>query len=119
MNWELFFDKSYYDMWAVRPFGDTDLNSPRLFHFGIKSDAETFKELCERSFVAIPKPEPDNETPIKFAQWLWNNRWFRFENGKWRYTFEMGTSISEANYQKNFTKTTEELFNKFINEQKR
>ena len=43
-----------YDMWAVRPVGDKDFASPRLFHFVEKEDAEKFKELIEKSYHAIP-----------------------------------------------------------------
>lgn len=50
----------------------------------------------------------------KFSEWLQENRWFSFINNKWHYTFEMGTSISEESYNKNYTKTTEQLFNKFL-----
>jgi hypothetical protein len=120
MEWESFFDESYYDMWAVRPVGDTNFNSPRLFHFDRKDDAEKFKELCEKASVATPRPDKaDIELAVKFAQWLYNNRWFTFENGKWRYTFEMGTAISQASYNKNFVKTTEQLFNLFMLEKER
>lgn len=52
----------------------------------------------------------------EFALWLQNNRWFNYENGKWRYTFEQGTAISTANYEKNYTKTHEELYAMFCNE---
>jgi hypothetical protein len=54
VKWEMFLDSSYYDMWAVRPVGDKDFNSPRLFHFILKEDAEQFKALLEKSFCAVP-----------------------------------------------------------------
>lgn len=44
MKWEYFLDHSYYDMYAVRPEGDKDFNSPRLFHVVAKHEAE---KLCE------------------------------------------------------------------------
>lgn len=50
---------------------------------------------------------------IQFAEWLQKNRWFSFINGKWNYTFEQGTSINEADYNKNYRKTTKELFETF------
>jgi len=52
----------------------------------------------------------------RFAEWLQENRWFPFYQGKWNYTFENGTSISEALYNKNYRKTTEELYAKFCQE---
>ena len=54
VKWKLFMDAWNYDMWAVRPVGDKDFASPRLFHFVEKEDAEKFKELIEKSYHAIP-----------------------------------------------------------------
>lgn len=54
VKWEIFLDKSFYDMWAVRPKGDKDFNSPRLFHFIHKEEAEKLKELLEKSHCAVP-----------------------------------------------------------------
>lgn len=54
VSWELFCDDSFFDMWAVRPVGDGDFNSPRLFHFDKKEDAEKFKELVEKAHCAVP-----------------------------------------------------------------
>lgn len=48
-KWELFFDRAYFDMWAVRPINDKKFNSPRLFHFSSKEDAEDFKGSAEKS----------------------------------------------------------------------
>ncbi len=52
-DWEIFCDTAYYDMWAVREKGDTSFDSPRLFHFIGKEDAETFKALLEKSYHAV------------------------------------------------------------------
>ena len=52
----------------------------------------------------------------QFAEWLQENRWFSFYQGKWNYTFEQGTSISEATYNKNYRKTTQELYERFCQE---
>ena len=52
MKWEIFNDDSYYNMWAVRPVGDKDFNSPRLFYFAKKVDAEAFKELAEKAIIS-------------------------------------------------------------------
>jgi hypothetical protein len=54
MEWEIFCDHAFYDMWAVRPKGDRDFNSPRLFHMPSKEDAEALKELLKMSKCAIP-----------------------------------------------------------------
>lgn len=51
-KWELFMDISFYHMWAVRPIRDKDFNSPRLFHFTFKRDAEKFKTLAEEALTA-------------------------------------------------------------------
>jgi hypothetical protein len=53
VQWEMFVDSNFYDCWAVRPIGDKDFNSPRLFHFFEKEDAEKFKELVEKSYHAV------------------------------------------------------------------
>ena len=50
-----------------------------------------------------------DDAMIQFAEWLNQNRWFTFENGKWCYSFENGTAISKANYDKNYRKSTTEL----------
>ena len=47
IEWEMFLDESYYDMWSVRPVGDKDFNSPRLFRFDNRNDANNFKVLVE------------------------------------------------------------------------
>lgn len=52
-QWEMFSDATYYDMWAVREKGDKDFNSPRLFYFMSKEDAEQFKLLVEKSYHAV------------------------------------------------------------------
>lgn len=52
-KWEIFMDKNYFDFWAVRPKNDKDFNSPRLFHFAFKEDAEMFLKLVEKSYHAI------------------------------------------------------------------
>jgi len=50
VNFEMFQDKVFYNMYAVRPVGDKNYNSPLLFHFNFKKDAEKFLELIEGSF---------------------------------------------------------------------
>lgn len=52
----------------------------------------------------------------KFAEWLQENRWFSFYDGKWSYTFQQGTAMSRKTYERNYMKTTEELYVMFCNE---
>jgi hypothetical protein len=54
VKWEVFLDDNFFDMWAVRPIGDKNLNSPRLFHYVYKEDAEKLKELLDKSHCAVP-----------------------------------------------------------------
>ena len=54
-KWEMFLDRGFYDMWAVRQMGDKDFNSPRLFHFVFEDDARKFKVLVEKANCAIKK----------------------------------------------------------------
>jgi len=51
-----------------------------------------------------------------FSEWLQLNGWFTYDQFKkvWYYTFEQGTSMSEANYLKNYTKTTDQLITLYI-----
>lgn len=49
-EWEMYCDEGYYHMWAVRDKSDTSFNSPRLFHFMGKEDAEAFKTLVEKAY---------------------------------------------------------------------
>lgn len=54
VKWELFQDELNYDMFSVRPVGDKNFNSPRLFCFVEREDADKFKELVEKSYHAVP-----------------------------------------------------------------
>lgn len=58
--------------------------------------------------VSIPE-----DIAKEFYVWRLENRWFFRKNGKWHYSFEQGTSISEESYEKNYTKTTEQLLELF------
>ena len=57
------------------------------------------------------------EQAIAFAEWKIANRWFTYEDGYWHYTFEPGTAMSEKSYNKNYRKTTEQLYAQFIESQ--
>lgn len=59
------------------------------------------------------------ERACRFAEWLQENRWFSFHQGKWNYSFEQGTSINVNAYNKNYKKTTEELYDLFVKEHRR
>ena len=56
-EWELFYDDSYFGMWAVRDKCDRSFESPRLFHFIEKVDAEKFLELIKKANIALQKKE--------------------------------------------------------------
>jgi hypothetical protein len=89
IDWEVFMDEDYYHMWAVRPMGDKDFNSPRLFHFALEENALQFKELAEQAFVAVPTNtdnkfnEPTVTIPLKEYEWLQkrDERLSALENG--------------------------------------
>lgn len=60
MKWEYYLDYGYYDMWAVRPEGDEDFNSPRLFHVNTMDEATRLVELLNNAKMA--KYTLDRET---------------------------------------------------------
>jgi hypothetical protein len=60
-QWEMFCDESYYGMWAVRDLSDTSFESPRLFHFNTKTEAEQFLALVQKSNCAVGKPMKINK----------------------------------------------------------
>lgn len=51
IKWEVFLDKSYFDMFAVRPIGDRDFYSPRIFHFDSEEDAMKCKEILDKCIL--------------------------------------------------------------------
>ena len=61
LRWEIFCDRSYYDLWAVRPVGDKDFNSQKLFHVQSKEEAEALRNLLSQLPVSSVKPE---STPV-------------------------------------------------------
>lgn len=54
VEWILFDDDYFFNMFCVCPKNDTDFNSPRRFHFVLKNDAENFKLLIEKAHCAVP-----------------------------------------------------------------
>jgi hypothetical protein len=79
--------------------------------------------MDERDYKAINKHENGNEVladvssrACLFAEWLQEKRWFSFIDGKWHYTFEQGTAMSRKTYEKNYMKTTQELYTIFCSQ---
>lgn len=54
VEWVLFDDTDFFNMFCVCPKDDKDFNSPRRFHFVFKEDAENFKLLIEKAHCAVP-----------------------------------------------------------------
>jgi hypothetical protein len=52
MDWEYFEDKSYYDLWAVRPVGETRWGA--CFHLHNKEEAEMLSKLLTAQRVPNP-----------------------------------------------------------------
>lgn len=86
-----------------------------------ESLGETWGNMYMNTMHAIQQAQQEIEQPaagreevaVEFAEWMYQNRWFQFENGKWYYTFEQGTSMSDKQYQKEYVKTTAELYQLF------
>lgn len=47
---------------------------------------------------------------MAFEKWRQENRWFDYDGTYWNYTFEHPTAISEKEYNKNYRKTTLQLY---------
>ena len=63
--------------------------------------------------ASLPSSSVTGESEaIGFAEWLNENRWYSFDRDKqkWCYTFEHGTSLSKGVYEKNYMKTSAQLF---------
>lgn len=54
INWEIYCDRLFYNIWAVRPVGDTDFNSLRLFHMTTRNKAEALQTLLSEAHCAVP-----------------------------------------------------------------
>lgn len=54
VKWEVFMDFNFFEMWGVRPVGDKDYNSPRLFHFVFREDADALQVLLNKAHCAVP-----------------------------------------------------------------
>ena len=55
VKWEFYQDPSYFDMWAVRPIGDKDFDSPRLFHVKTREIAITLTGILNDCDCAVPE----------------------------------------------------------------
>jgi len=81
------------------------------------------KEVLLKLLSLLQQQEqPESEVIVEkpsFSEWLQNERWFYFDKSinKWKYTFENGTSISKEEYAQHYTKSTHELYFKFLSEQ--
>ena len=84
------------------------------FQFG--NNLDLFDGQASTVFEAMSQYAQQQErvTAIAFAEWTQDNRWYTYENGKWRYTFEHGTAMRKESYEKNYVKTTEQLYNLFL-----
>lgn len=58
--------------------------------------------VIDKEKAASKSAEITEQIAIEFSEWLQENRWFSFHNdGRWNYTFEQGTAISDVDYNKN------------------
>lgn len=55
IEWEMFCDESYYHMWAVRPFGNKNFNSPLLFHVQTKEEAYALRDWFNEGTYLVDK----------------------------------------------------------------
>lgn len=58
-------------------------------------------------------PSSKESDAVEFLEWMWQNRWFDRDDKYWYYTFEQGTYISKKAYNKDYRKTTKELYKIF------
>lgn len=87
---------------------------------GREEDGNEFVKILDNALAAgnqvleqLKKENAAQEDAVAFAEWVYKNRWFRFENGRWEYTFEQGSSVSRGEYLKNYIKTTAQLYELF------
>lgn len=102
--------------WPFVTYGFRNYNEekPQMYYeLGSKSDCNNNVEWLDESGQS---QQAGRE--VEFAEWLQKNRWCSFENGKWYYTFEQGTAMSDKVYKKNYVKTTAELYEVFKKEVK-
>lgn len=89
MKWEYYLDHSYYDMYAVRPEGDHDYQSAKLFHTVTKLEAE---RLCNYL-------NGDSEYESQVGQLLTNNSWMHLIAGLAAETGEVNGVFQKALYK--------------------
>jgi hypothetical protein len=83
-------------------------------HVTINDDVDA--QICD---VEDAMDEWAKRQSIAFDEWRIQNRWFEFSDGYYHYTFEHGTYISNREYNKNYRKTREELYNLFFESQQK
>ena len=54
VRWEYFKDEAYFGMYAVRPVGDGDFESPRLFHLVQEGDASNLVYILNKADMGVP-----------------------------------------------------------------
>lgn len=54
---------------------------------------------------------------LAYDEWKWANRWHSLENGFWYQTLDHPSAMSDKTYNKHHRKTTQELYNQFIEQQ--
>ena len=72
------------------------------------------KQVLDELRKQNSEKEGNKDREGEFAEWLYQNRWFSFENGKWHYTFEQGTVMGDKTYQKHYVKTTAQLYEQYL-----
>lgn len=93
----------------------------------MKTKEDYIKELSQKTDGYLTMKEAElvrgvlsgyaKEQSIAFAEWKYANRWFTYENGYWCYTFEQATAVSDKTYNKLYRKTSEELYQLFLQSQ--
>lgn len=97
------------DIISIEP-SDRGLSSEEISD--LKEEIHQFKSIIN----TLEEKTYKEEEALEFAEWVYNNRWFYFNEGNWHYTFEGGTTISKKAYKKNYIKTTAQLFQLFLKE---
>lgn len=70
-----------------------------------------------KEVVLAAMDEYAKQTSIAYDEWKWANRWYILENGYWHQTLEHPSAMPEKTYNKHHRKTTQELYNQFIEQQ--
>ena len=80
--------------WIINPLVDFALSYHCSNNKDIANDAaEYLYDKLKDAGIEYVLPEDESAVgkesdAVEFAEWLYQNRWFSFENNKWHYTFE-------------------------------